>query len=50
MSKSIGNVINPELITKGGEDLNKNPAYGVDTLRSIIGDKNIHLFNYNGMK
>jgi isoleucyl-tRNA synthetase len=47
MSKSIGNVTNPELITKGGEDLNKNPAYGVDTLRSTIGDQNIYLFNHN---
>lgn len=35
MSKSVGNVINPEIITKGGENLNKNPAYGVDTLRSV---------------
>ncbi|KAM0724506.1 Isoleucine--tRNA ligase, mitochondrial [Formica fusca] len=33
MSKSVGNVINPEVITKGGENLNKHPAYGVDTLR-----------------
>ncbi|XP_011689136.1 PREDICTED: isoleucine--tRNA ligase, mitochondrial [Wasmannia auropunctata] len=33
MSKSIGNVLNPEIITKGGENLSKNPAYGVDTLR-----------------
>ncbi|EZA61699.1 hypothetical protein DMN91_004103 [Ooceraea biroi] len=33
MSKSVGNVVNPELITKGEENPNKNPAYGVDTLR-----------------
>ncbi|XP_012524598.2 isoleucine--tRNA ligase, mitochondrial [Monomorium pharaonis] len=33
MSKSVGNVINPEIITKGGKNLNNNPAYGVDTLR-----------------
>ncbi|XP_014235016.1 isoleucine--tRNA ligase, mitochondrial isoform X1 [Trichogramma pretiosum] len=33
MSKSIGNVINPELITKGGKDINKNPVYGIDVLR-----------------
>ncbi|XP_012218366.2 isoleucine--tRNA ligase, mitochondrial [Linepithema humile] len=33
MSKSVGNVVSPELITKGGENLSKNPAYGVDTLR-----------------
>ncbi|KAG5325590.1 SYIM protein, partial [Pseudoatta argentina] len=33
MSKSVGNVINPETITKGGKNLSKDPAYGVDTLR-----------------
>ncbi|KAL6259758.1 hypothetical protein P5V15_009672 [Pogonomyrmex californicus] len=33
MSKSVGNVVNPEIIVKGGENLNKDPAYGVDTLR-----------------
>lgn len=39
MSKSVGNVINPEIITKGGQNLSNDPAYGVDTLRSV---KNIH--------
>ncbi|XP_011881954.1 PREDICTED: isoleucine--tRNA ligase, mitochondrial [Vollenhovia emeryi] len=33
MSKSVGNVINPETITKGGANLSKDPVYGVDTLR-----------------
>lgn len=33
MSKSIGNVVDPELITKGGNNSTKNPTYGVDTLR-----------------
>lgn len=33
MSKSIGNVVDPEEITKGGKDLNKKPVYGVDVLR-----------------
>ncbi|XP_011502157.1 PREDICTED: isoleucine--tRNA ligase, mitochondrial [Ceratosolen solmsi marchali] len=33
MSKSIGNIIHPEEITKGGTDLNKKPPYGVDVLR-----------------
>ncbi|EFN83779.1 isoleucine--tRNA ligase, mitochondrial [Harpegnathos saltator] len=33
MSKSIGNVVDPEIITKGGENTSKNPTYGVDTLR-----------------
>lgn len=45
MSKSIGNVVNPEQITKGGENLNKDPAYGVDTLRSTI--QTIRLINRN---
>ncbi|KAJ8664842.1 hypothetical protein QAD02_006504 [Eretmocerus hayati] len=33
MSKSLGNVVNPEEIIKGGKNLNKNPAYGVDVMR-----------------
>ncbi|XP_077493829.1 isoleucyl-tRNA synthetase, mitochondrial [Amblyomma americanum] len=33
MSKSLGNVIDPETITKGGKDLKKDPAFGVDVLR-----------------
>lgn len=33
MSKSIGNVINPEEILQGGSNLEKNPIYGVDVLR-----------------
>lgn len=33
MSKSLGNVIDPEMITKGGKDLKKDPAFGVDVLR-----------------
>lgn len=33
MSKSIGNVINPEEILLGGSNLKNNPAYGVDVLR-----------------
>ncbi|XP_014215047.1 isoleucine--tRNA ligase, mitochondrial [Copidosoma floridanum] len=33
MSKSIGNVVNPDDITKGGKNLNKNPVHGVDVLR-----------------
>ncbi|KAF7724289.1 hypothetical protein EC973_001190 [Apophysomyces ossiformis] len=33
MSKSIGNTIEPDLITKGGKDKKKNPAYGSDVLR-----------------
>ncbi|EMR08620.1 isoleucine-tRNA ligase [Pneumocystis murina B123] len=33
MSKSIGNVINPENIIFGEKDIKKGPAYGVDVLR-----------------
>ncbi|BET00683.1 Isoleucyl-tRNA synthetase [Nesidiocoris tenuis] len=33
MSKSLGNVINPQDITRGGFDTNKDPPYGVDVLR-----------------
>ncbi|XP_071454939.1 isoleucine--tRNA ligase, mitochondrial [Hetaerina americana] len=33
MSKSLGNVVDPEEITCGGQDLQKQPAYGVDALR-----------------
>ena len=33
MSKSMGNVIDPNLIIQGGENQKENPAYGADTLR-----------------
>ncbi|KAI8970947.1 tRNA synthetases class I-domain-containing protein [Pilobolus umbonatus] len=33
MSKSIGNIVEPILITDGGKDKKKNPAYGSDVLR-----------------
>lgn len=33
MSKSEGNVINPEDITNGKDDFKKYPAYGIDTMR-----------------
>lgn len=33
MSKSIGNVIDPNVICNGGKNTNKDPAFGVDTLR-----------------
>ncbi|RUP52396.1 hypothetical protein BC936DRAFT_144633 [Jimgerdemannia flammicorona] len=33
MSKSIGNVVEPKLITHGGKDLKQQPAYGADVLR-----------------
>lgn len=36
MSKSVGNVINPQDIMYGGADPKKQPTYGVDTLRYKI--------------
>ncbi|XP_017875475.1 isoleucine--tRNA ligase, mitochondrial isoform X1 [Ceratina calcarata] len=33
MSKSLGNVINPDELLLGGSNLEKNPVYGVDILR-----------------
>lgn len=33
MSKSLGNVINPQEIIHGGYDKNKQKPYGVDILR-----------------
>lgn len=33
MSKSLGNVVNPQDIVYGGQNLEKQPTYGVDTLR-----------------
>ncbi|CAG8632578.1 12489_t:CDS:10, partial [Funneliformis caledonium] len=33
MSKSIGNVVDPNTIIKGGKNIKKDPAYGVDVLR-----------------
>ncbi|KAF7994167.1 hypothetical protein HCN44_011436 [Aphidius gifuensis] len=33
MSKSLGNVISPEEIIRGGKNQNKQPVYGVDCLR-----------------
>ncbi|CAK9796616.1 Isoleucine--tRNA ligase, mitochondrial [Anthophora plagiata] len=33
MSKSVGNVVNPEELLLGGSDLKKKPAYGIDVIR-----------------
>ncbi|RIA87776.1 Isoleucyl-tRNA synthetase [Glomus cerebriforme] len=33
MSKSLGNVIDPKTIIKGGNNLKQDPAYGIDVLR-----------------
>ncbi|KAI8062597.1 isoleucine--tRNA ligase [Gongronella butleri] len=36
MSKSLGNTIEPSLITDGGKDKKKHPAYGSDVLRMWV--------------
>ncbi|XP_042858858.1 isoleucine--tRNA ligase, mitochondrial-like [Penaeus japonicus] len=33
MSKSLNNVIDPDIVTDGGKNLNKDPVYGADVLR-----------------
>ncbi len=33
MSKSIGNVVDPQLVIDGGKNLKQDPAYGADVLR-----------------
>lgn len=37
MSKSLGNVVDPEIVTDGGSNLSKDPAYGADVLRWWVG-------------
>ncbi|ORX71494.1 isoleucyl-tRNA synthetase [Linderina pennispora] len=37
MSKSIGNTLAPSFVISGGKDKKKDPAYGVDLLRLLIG-------------
>ncbi|KAJ1901086.1 isoleucine-tRNA ligase [Kickxella alabastrina] len=37
MSKSIGNTLAPSLVIEGGKDKKKEPAYGVDLLRLLVG-------------
>jgi isoleucyl-tRNA synthetase len=37
MSKSLGNVLDPQVLIQGGKDRKKEPAYGLDVLRSWVG-------------
>ncbi|KAJ2365162.1 isoleucine-tRNA ligase, partial [Coemansia sp. RSA 2607] len=37
MSKSIGNTLAPSTVIEGGKDKKKEPAYGVDLLRLLVG-------------
>ncbi|XP_074078804.1 isoleucine--tRNA ligase, mitochondrial isoform X2 [Macrotis lagotis] len=41
MSKSLGNVISPDLIINGGQDKSKDPPYGVDVLRWWVAESNV---------
>lgn len=41
MSKSLGNVVDPMVITNGGKNLQKDPAFGVDVLRWWVATSNV---------
>lgn len=42
MSKSVGNVVDPDVIINGGEDREKNPPYGADVLRWWVAESNVY--------
>ncbi|KAL0969298.1 hypothetical protein UPYG_G00225220 [Umbra pygmaea] len=41
MSKSVGNIVDPDTIINGGEDLNVSPPYGADVLRWWVAKSNV---------
>ncbi|XP_029442595.1 isoleucine--tRNA ligase, mitochondrial-like [Rhinatrema bivittatum] len=41
MSKSIGNVVSPDVVVSGGEDKTKEPPYGADVLRWWVAESNV---------
>ncbi|TRY98005.1 hypothetical protein DNTS_032616 [Danionella cerebrum] len=41
MSKSVGNVVDPDEIINGGKDLTVSPPYGADVLRWWVAESNI---------
>ncbi|KAM9016908.1 isoleucine--tRNA ligase, mitochondrial [Ara ararauna] len=41
MSKSIGNVVDPDVVIHGGEDHTKDPPYGADVLRWWVAESNV---------
>nr|XP_020013328.1 isoleucine--tRNA ligase, mitochondrial isoform X2 [Castor canadensis] len=41
MSKSLGNVINPDIVISGGQDQTKEPPYGADVLRWWVAESNV---------
>ncbi|XP_078491947.1 isoleucine--tRNA ligase, mitochondrial isoform X1 [Ciona intestinalis] len=42
MSKSIGNVVDPMVLTNGGKNPQRDPAYGADALRWWVAESNVH--------
>ncbi|XP_049724573.1 isoleucine--tRNA ligase, mitochondrial [Elephas maximus indicus] len=41
MSKSLGNVVNPDVVVNGGQDESKEPPYGADVLRWWVAESNV---------
>ncbi|XP_069464691.1 isoleucine--tRNA ligase, mitochondrial [Ambystoma mexicanum] len=41
MSKSVGNVVDPDVVINGGQDKMKEPAYGADVLRWWVAESNV---------
>ncbi|XP_059533768.1 isoleucine--tRNA ligase, mitochondrial [Myotis daubentonii] len=41
MSKSLGNVIDPDVVINGGKDQSKEPPYGADVLRWWVAESNV---------
>ncbi|XP_048353464.1 isoleucine--tRNA ligase, mitochondrial isoform X1 [Sphaerodactylus townsendi] len=41
MSKSIGNVVDPDVVINGGNDHSTDPPYGADTLRWWVAESNV---------
>ncbi|XP_067901174.1 isoleucine--tRNA ligase, mitochondrial [Heterodontus francisci] len=41
MSKSVGNVVDPDVVINGGLDPNQDPPYGADVLRWWVAESNV---------
>uniref|UniRef100_A0A8D1Q477 Isoleucine--tRNA ligase, mitochondrial n=1 Tax=Sus scrofa TaxID=9823 RepID=A0A8D1Q477_PIG len=41
MSKSLGNVIDPDVVINGGQDQSKEPPFGADVLRWWVAESNV---------
>ncbi|XP_019647938.1 PREDICTED: isoleucine--tRNA ligase, mitochondrial-like [Branchiostoma belcheri] len=48
MSKSLGNVVDPNLVVSGGKNRDKHPAYGADVLRWWVAGSDVHSHVYIG--